>query len=934
MTAGLGASPPSPAVERQDFLLRLTDVLRGQGTTRQVLEQVSQLLGEAFHVNRVGYGNVDEALDQIDWEVCWTDGTVPPLLGRFPASAFGQRVIERLRGGHTVGIANVRQHELTSDVFAQRTSHEVDTRAILVVPLFKAGRLRTIVYLNQRPERTWTDTEIDLMQEVAERTRELIERGRAEEALRDSEARWRGLFERMGEGFFVAEAIRDAGGRMVDFRFGEINPAFERLTGLPIAGLLGQPVTQAIPGVQQELIDIYARVVDTGESAEFEIQVPALNHRWYEARARRIAPDQFSVLFLEVTERKSAQAAQVESDRRYRALFESIDEGFAIVQLLFDPQGQPRDYRFLEINPAFERQTGLPDAVGKTILELVPDIEPFYIQTYGRVALTGESIRYENEAAAMGRWFDAFAFRIGEPAQRRVAILFTDITERKLQEQALRERERELREAQELAAVGSWFWEIDADRAAWSQELRRIFGFGADEPLPSFAEERGLLYPSEDWDRLQVCVQAARESGQSYAVDMRAFRKGLPIWVTARGAAVRDAGGRVVALRGTVQDITERKTAEEALRLADVRKDEFLATLAHELRNPLAPIRNGLEILRRTSADSAAAVRARELMDRQLSHLVRLVDDLLDVSRVSQGKIALKHQRVSLQSVVDLALEISMPLVQAARHELVVDLPEQAVLLDVDPTRIAQVLGNVLNNAAKYTPAGGAIRVHAAEPAGGLVAIDISDNGAGIPRDMLESVFELFTQVESDDRASQSGLGIGLALARRLVELHGGTIRAASDGPGRGSTFTIELPAPAHEPDAGQRSGGQPVAAAPRQVLVVDDNVDAAETLALILQLDGHAVRTAHSGQQAVAMAEALRPDVVFLDIGLPDISGYEVAVRLRALPALEGTKLVALTGWGAAGDKQQARQAGFDLHLTKPVSPESLAQAIATWDR
>ncbi|HEY1230040.1 MAG TPA: PAS domain-containing protein, partial [Ramlibacter sp.] len=432
-----------PGIGRQEFLLRLTDVLRGQGTTREVLEQVSQLLGDAFHVNRVGSGHVDEALDKIDWEVCWTDGTVPPLLGRFPASAFGQRVIDRLRGGHTVAIANVRQHELTADVLALRTSHEVDTRAILVVPLFKAGQLRTIVYLNQRPERAWTPLEIELMQEVAERTRELIERGRAEEALRASEARWRSLFERMGEGFFVGGAIRDAAGHMVDFRFLEVNPAFERLTGLPADKALGKPLSEAIPGVQQSLVDTYARVVDTGEPAEFEVQIPALNDRWFEARARRIAPEQFSVLFVEATERMAAQAAQAESDRRYRALFDSIDEGFAILQLLFDAHGQPRDYRFLEVNPAFERQTGLPDAVGRTILELVPDIEPFYIHTYGRVALTGESIRYENEAAAMGRWFDAFAFRIGEPAQRRVAILFTDITERKLQEQALRERERQ-----------------------------------------------------------------------------------------------------------------------------------------------------------------------------------------------------------------------------------------------------------------------------------------------------------------------------------------------------------------------------------------------------------------------------------------------------------------------------------------------------------
>ena len=304
-------------------------------------------------------------------------------------------MIDRLRSGRTVAIANVRAHALTSDDTTLKTSHEVETRAILVVPLFKAGRLRTIVYLNQRPERDWSEDEISLMEEVAERTRELIERGRAEEALRHSEARWRGLFESMAEGFFVAEAIREPGGAMVDFRFLEVNPAFERLTGVPIASALGRPVTEAIPGVQRELIDAYAGVVDTGRPAEFEVFVPALNDRWYEARARSVGADQFSVLFLEITERKQAQLELERSAQRYRTLFESIDEGFCILEVMLDAAGRGHDYRFLEVNPAFERQSGLGDAVGRTIRELVPHIEDAYVATYARVAETGESIRFE-----------------------------------------------------------------------------------------------------------------------------------------------------------------------------------------------------------------------------------------------------------------------------------------------------------------------------------------------------------------------------------------------------------------------------------------------------------------------------------------------------------------------------------------------------------
>ncbi|MEJ7930720.1 ATP-binding protein [Ramlibacter sp. AN1015] len=786
-------------VERQSFLLTLTDVLRGAQGTPQILQRVCELLGQQFQVQRVGYGHVDESLDRIEYEICWTDGTVPTLLGVHPASAFGQKVIDRLRGGHTVVIGNVREHVLTSDAAALRTSHEVDTRAILVVPLFTAGQLRTIVYLNQRAERSWSMHEVDLMEEVAERTRELIERTRAEAALRESESRWRGLFERMGEGFFVGEAIRDEHGSMVDFRFLELNPAFERLTGVPTAGALGKPVTQVIPGVPPELIATYARVVDTGESAEFEVLIPALNDRWYEARARRIGTDQFSVLFLEITERKTAQLALKQSEQRYRTLFETIDEGFCVMQVLFDAQDRPVDYRFLEVNPAFERQSGLADAQGRSVREMIPNIELSWIETYGQIALTGEPARFASYAASMGRWFDVFAFRIGPAEERKVALLFTDIS--------------------------------------------------------------------------------------------------------------------------------ERKRAEDALRESDVRKDEFLATLAHELRNPLAPIRSGLDILRRRLAANDPSARTVNLMDRQLGHLVRIVDDLLDISRISRGKLHLRKETLTLQDVIALAVESTRPAVDAAHHALHVDVPQAPIELEADGTRLSQVLSNVLHNAAKYTPPHGTIRLIASAPRDGRVVVQVIDSGHGIPAGQLESIFELFTQLESSGSNPQAGLGIGLALARRLMDLHGGTIRADSAGEGCGSTFTLELPAlapaAAQRPQAAQPSG----AASARTVLVVDDNVDAAQTLAWMLELDGHNVRVAHTGEQAVAVVASEAPDLVFLDLGLPDISGLEVARRLRE--AGSAARLVALTGWGAAGDLQRTRDAGFDLHLTKPVAADSIARAL-----
>ncbi|MGQ3051365.1 MAG: ATP-binding protein [Roseateles sp.] len=790
---------------RQEFLLRLTDVLRTNGSTAQVLQQVSEMVGLHFGVNRVGYGHVDEHLDRIDFDICWTDGSVPALGGRFPASAFGPQVIARLRAGHTVVIGNVRQHPLTSEPTTVETSHEVDTRAILVVPLFKAGRLRTIVYLNQRMERDWASDDVALMEEVAERTRELIERGRTEEALRSSEARWRGLFERMNEGFFVAEAIRDDAGEMVDFWFLQANPAFEKLTGVATSAAIGRTVREVIPGVPQAIIDTYARALADQAPQEFEVHVPALGDRWYEARLMRLGAEQFSVLFVEITDRKRAQQALEQSASRYRTLFESIDEGFCLIDVLFDAAGRPVDYRFAEVNPAFERQSGLVAAQGRTVRELVPDIETAYIDTYAGVALTGESLRFESHSDSLQRWFDTFAFRVGEPHDRRVGLLFTDIT--------------------------------------------------------------------------------------------------------------------------------ARKRVEEALRLADVRKNEFLATLAHELRNPLAPLRNGLMILRNANAADAAAVRARELMDRQLSHLVRLVDDLLDVSRVSQGKVTMRKSATSLQAVVETALETARPVIDAAGHRLSVELPAQTVPLDVDPTRIAQVLSNLLNNAAKYTPTGGRIQLRAAVCEGPSLRIEVEDNGLGIPAHMMEDIFELFTQVGSALERSQGGLGIGLSLARRLVELHGGSIHARSPGAEGGSIFVVELPLPPNL-DLQQGSGGAASDAdgAPgrqRRILVVDDNVDAAESLQMLLALGGHEVHIAHTGATALAAVAKHAPDLVFLDIGLPDMTGYAVAQGIRAQPLGAGVVLVALTGWGSAHDQQRARAAGVDLHLTKPVAAKDLAHAL-----
>jgi PAS domain S-box-containing protein len=378
-------------------------------------------------------------------------------------------------------------------------------------------------------------------------------------------------------------------------------------------------------------------------------------------------------------------------------------------------------------------------------------------------------------------------------------------------------------------------------------------------------------------------------------------------------------------------DVTERQRDAEALRNADRRKDEFLATLAHELRNPLAPLRNGLEVLK-LARNSDIAVQTRDMMDRQLSHLARLVDDLLDLSRITNDKLELRKERVLLESVLENAIEASRPIIETSGNSLKLVLPDEPLWLAADPVRLSQVVGNLLANAAKYTPEKGSIELTAARE-GEEVIVRVADTGLGIPPAMLAQVFEMFTQVNRTLDRAQGGLGIGLALVKRLVELHGGTITAESPGLGAGSTFTIRLPVLEAE---GTRSESQTAPAAAsgglggRRILVVDDNVDAAASLARVLQLLGHETRTAHSGQDALRVAHQFKPEVAFLDIGLPGLNGYEVVKQFRAEPSLSGSVLVALTGWGSENSKQLAREAGFDFYLTKPAEIPTIEQILA----
>ncbi len=490
------------------------------------------------------------------------------------------------------------------------------------------------------------------------------------------------------------------------------------------------------------------------------------------------------------------------------------------------------------------------------------------------------------------------------------------------------------------AAVG--IGELDADGrfALVNDALCRLLGERRESLLCRALFDHVHAEDREDLSAVFADVLAGRRAG--FAGERRLVRSdGEAIWVKLSVTPAREPSqpgpARAVAV---IEDVTERKLAEDDLREADRRKDEFLATLAHELRNPLAPIRNSLHIFRLGGAQDPTLAKVTAMVDRQVQHMVRIVDDLMEVSRVSRGKIELRRERVELGAIVRSAVDTSMPLIDAGKHRLLLDVPDQPLVIEADAVRLTQVFSNLLNNAAKYTPEGGRIEVKVAVE-GGMAVVCVKDDGEGIPPSMLGRVFQMFTQLETGRRA-QGGLGIGLTLARTLVSLHGGSIEASSEGLGKGCEFVARLPLAvavpqAHAPAEGGAHALEAQAAAPpgalTRVLVVDDNHDAADSLGLLLRLLGAEAMVVHDGRAALEALKAFEPAVVLLDLGMPGMSGLEVARRMRENPAFARTTLVALTGWGQHDDRRRTREAGFDFHLVKPADVGTLRSILAHHD-
>ncbi|MFL6693296.1 MAG: ATP-binding protein, partial [Ramlibacter sp.] len=529
------------------------------------------------------------------------------------------------------------------------------------------------------------------------------------------------------------------------------------------------------------------------------------------------------------------------------------------------------------------------------------------------------------------RWYEVST----HPAPEGISVYFRDITDSRLLET---ERERLVAESEKqrriyetaLNSTPDFVYVFDVDhRVLYANEaLLKVWGMH---------DVRGKRWMDLGYEQWHADMHDA-EIDQ--VIRTRATIRGEIPFTGTNGTRVYDyifapvlgPQGEVVAVAGTTRDITDRQASEQAVRdqaarlaESDRAKDEFLATLSHELRNPLAPLRNSLALLRRIDANNPKTEPARAIMERQVNHLVRLVDDLLELSRISRGTLSLRKERVEVATTVQNAVETSEPLIQAAGHRLHVELPPHPLWLEGDPVRLAQILANLLNNASKYSEAGGEITVRARSQDGQAV-ISVRDTGIGIDPEALPRMFEMFSRGQRDSGRTQGGLGIGLALSRRLAEMHGGTLEGRSEGVGKGSEFTIRLPLAAVKQPVSSKEAAAAGGGLDRiQVLVVDDNIDAGDSLGEILSMLGADVRVARGGREALDIFAAFLPKVVLLDIGMPDMNGYEVARAIRSRFPERPATLVALTGWGQEDDRRRAREAGFNHHLVKPADIDKL---------
>ena len=600
-----------------------------------------------------------------------------------------------------------------------------------------------------------------------------------------------------------------------------------------------------------------------------------------------------------------------------------------------------REMRYLAASNRWKQDYRLPtdiSIIGRSHYEVFPEI-PERWKAVHRRSLAGECLNADEDPFVRSdgstQWvkWDIQPWYTLDGAVGGILIATEDVTERVLIKKALQESREDLDRAQAVGQIGSWRLDITTNVLTWSDENYRIFGVPKGTSL-SYETFLGIVHP-EDRQYVDNMWEAGLR-GEPYDIEHRIIADGQVKWVREKAYLEFNDTGELLGGFGITQDVTSRKQAELALQEANRRKDEFLALLAHELRNPLASIRNATQVLRLIGTDEPALVRAGSIIDKQVHQLARLVDDLLDISRISSGKIQLQNGLLDLAEVIRQAVEMNQPFIDARELTLNMTLPSKTVRLAGDFTRLVQVVGNLINNAAKYTGKGGTISVtieqgDAISDVRNTVLIRVRDNGRGIDPASLKNLFDMFYQEQRTLDRSEGGLGIGLSLVKNLVEMHGGWVEAHSAGLGAGSEFTVCLPCLQQESPLAYEDAGSPLQTIDRhRILLVEDNIDVADSMTLLLKIHGQVVMTARNGKEAVATALRERPDIILMDIGLPYLDGYQACRAMRS-EGLTDTLIVAVTGYGQETDRQKAEEAGFDQYMTKPLESRVILKLLAS---
>ncbi|MES1026664.1 PAS domain S-box protein [Gloeocapsa sp. BRSZ] len=1061
------------------FRVRLADALRPLTDVTEIQAIAARILGETLGVTRVIYIEVVSDGEEVVVHRNYTNG-VAQLSGRYRLEDYRRNLAADHRAGHTQIVTDIPNHPDYTDAEKARY-REIDIAAHIDVPLIKNNQFVALLAAQQSTPRKWTATEVKLVEETAEQTWVAVERARAEGALRESEERYRMLFESIDEGFCVVEVLFDAAGTPVDHRILQANPAFERQTG--IINPEGKVASELAPGLERYWNDLYAQVIHTGESIRVENRSDALD-RWFNVSVSRVgnaAMHQVAIVFSDISDRKRTEAALRQSEQRFRLMADAVPQivwitdaegrveffnkqwsaytgvayepatAAAVAARFVHPEDSDRTiaafnearctggvfsvehrirsaagtYRWflvraelyrdpqtgeivrwfgasIDIDDRKQAETALRESEafnrsiiessadcikvldlngylltlnkpGKCLLELedcsllvgTPWIE--FWQESDRTsasqavntAIAGETGRFSGYCPTMKgtpKWWDVMLTPIlditGKP--KELLVVSRDITDRKQAEAALQESEARFRNLADNIVQFAWI----ADATGWifwynqrwfdytGTTLEQMQGWGWQQVHHPDHVKRVV-------EHIRDCFETGKEWEDTFPLR---DKDGKYRWFLSRAVPIRDEQGRILSWFGTNTDISDRvqferdrerilqqeQAAREAAERANKIKDEFLAVLSHELRSPLNPILGWTRLLQNRKLDAARQKEALAVIERNAKLQTQLIEDLLDISRIMQGKLALNVAPVSLTFVISAAVETVRLAAEAKKIEIVLDLDPFVASVSGDAARLQQVVWNLLSNAVKFTPNNGQVTVELRQ-INQLAQIRVLDTGKGINPQFLPHVFEYFRQEDGSTTRQFGGLGLGLAIVRQIVELHGGRVGAESGGENQGATFIVQLPtaqqmvANASEPIQTQTEVEAPLAGI--QILLVDDEPDTREFQAFVLSQSGATVTAVASGFEALQVLEEFIPDVLVSDIGMAGMDGYTLLQQIRSREASLSNSLnrggtmraIALTAYAADIDRQRVLRAGFQTHLTKPVEPEELVRTITS---